>query len=377
MGGNVSFRQFLLLEGGNVTIADTIRADSIDLTQFERNDVVEVIKAGLHAINDKFEKKNGIAIWQQGQLNSGKIFSGSARHLFDENIPTEEFVKHKSKVGDVDTMVDLELKDQLEKFLDANKGKTFEGLTLIGWKKSADQFITLWKTKPFNIKVQVDLEFVAFIDGKPSEWANFSHSSDWNDIKSGVKGAFHKILMMSLLAPKAEVGIEQMIRKDKDTGQPREREFYGTEHAISLKGIRKKYKKLEGETREIKGLDGQTKTVPVFKATNSKNFIEDINLIFKAAFGSNSTPKEKEQFKSFNGIVKIIKDKMSPKQQQAVFNKFFDKLFGEGAQGLYLQDPQRDMDEKMVAIRSLSKGLGLSLSPEQITMRNEYVAKYK
>jgi hypothetical protein len=256
-------------------------------------------------------------------------------------------------------MVDEEIKELLKSFLDRNEDEEFKQLKYIGYKSSGDQFITLWKVLPAKINIQMDFELVPFEKDKPTKWSEFSHSSSYHDLEQGIKGAFHKILMTSLLGHKKADSIIQMKTKQK--------EIKAGIHALSIKGLRKKYEKI-GEQ------DGK----PVIRETGSKEFITNFYEIIKEVFNKEADEKDVEDFYSFDGILKMIKKYLGLHEIEGIMDDFVERLFGAQAQGLYRGEPNRDLDEKMVALNYAEKELDTKFSKDKLeTMQKDYYSKYK
>lgn len=342
----VSFKQFigkeLLNEGGNVVINGE-SAHSIELTKHDRDIVVKDIKEALSKLNKDFKQETGLHIWKPDVLAQNKIFSGSTKHLFDETVSTDKLEKVKPTFGDVDLMIDIDLKDQIKTYFDAHKFHHYKKLTFIGYKPSGDQLITLWKYHDYGINVQMDFEGVEFKDGEPTQWSHFSHSSHFEDTAKGIKGVFHKLLMTSLMAPKKVEAIEQMKTKQKEI-------IAGT-HSLSIKGLRQKYENV-GEQ------DGK----PVFKATDSKDFVTDFNEIFKEVFDKDPKESDIKNFWSFKGMLELIKKYMDIHDREQVVESFVEKLFGKGAQILYREDFEKDLKEKTAALQFLEDKLDIEFN---------------
>ena len=133
----------IILEGGNVQIGDQ-EAERIDLSQFDRDEIVPIFKDALISIDAGFRKMFRKPLWNPKLLNSNKFLSGSSIHFFNlKGIPTQEFVKHKQTVGDIDTQVDKNFTAEVEQFLSEIQGQAMGPATLIGSKKSVEQIITL------------------------------------------------------------------------------------------------------------------------------------------------------------------------------------------------------------------------------------------
>lgn len=348
----------LLVEGGNVQIGKH-SAQHIDLEDHDRDIVSDQVMKGLVEINQAFKEDTGLYIWKPSILKDGKIFSGSTKHFFDDRISTKKFLKHKQTVGDIDLMVDENIKSQLTNFIENHEDEDFASLTLIGSKKAGDQLITLWKLEPMGINLQMDLEFVAFAKDKPAEWSEFSHSASFEDIELGIKGAFHKILMTSLMGHKKTDAILQLKTKQK--------EIKAGTHTLSIKGLRKKFEKIGIQ-------DGK----PVLKLTNSKDFNTNFYEIIKQVFGTDATEDDVKLFWSFTGILKLMKKYMDKTSRDKIFEEFIDRLFGSEAQGLYRGDPNRDLDEKMLAVNLAKEKLNVDLTKSSLERKQkEYYDKYK
>jgi hypothetical protein len=354
---SITFKQFLL-EGGNFSI-DGEEASRIDLNLHDRIEVIKTVKKSLTKLNSQFKLEQGLYLWKPHVLSDGKIYSGSTKHLFDETIDEAKLKKHKPTFGDIDLMIDIELKDKFKNFAEHKKSHTFEHLTLIGSKLSGEQVITLWHHKKFDINIQIDFEGVEFVNNEPSEWAHFSHSSSFDDTVNGVKGVFHKFLMSSLMAPKKFDAIEQLKTKQK--------EIIASTHTLSIKGLREKYK-----------VTGEQEGKKVVVNTESDNFVTDFVEIFKEVFGKDPSQSDVKKFWSFKGIIDLIKKYMSEPEEEQVVESFIEKLFGEKAQSLYKGDNNRDLEEKMIAIRYLEDKLNIDIHKEKLNdISNTYYKKQK
>lgn len=363
----LTFKQFIshdpdqmIFEGGNVII-DGEEAGSIDLEKHDRKVVVDLIKKSLTKLNSQFKLKNGLYLWDPKVLKDNLIFSGSTKHLFDEGLIDDELKKHKSKFGDVDTMIDFNLKEQLRDYFDKQTDGDYGSLEFIGYKPSGDQLISLWKFKKYKINIQIDFEGVEFKDGEPSEWSHFSHSSPFEDLVNGIKGAFHKLLLTSLMAPKKVEAVEQMKTKQKDI-------IAGT-HSLSIKGMREKYK--------IVGHNDDGK--PIMVDTKSKDFVTDFIHIFREVFGKYpEQDADVKKFWSFKGMLELIKKYMDLNEREEVIKSFVEKLFGDAAQSLYRNDNNRDMEEKMQALNYLSDMLNVDINNDKlVSMQEVYYKKNK
>lgn len=365
----ITFKQFLLLEGGNVSIDDQ-DADRIDLSKLNRTKIVKKIDAGLHAINSAVKKDTGKAIWSDTLFKSKKFLSGSAFHFFNNAIDDETFKKHKGSVGDIDTQVDKTQDAALKDWLTKNKGKSFGPFTLIGFKTSAGQHISLWKLTDEGINIQIDLEMVDFgEDDHPTEWANFSHSSAWEDMTQGVKGVAHKYLLRALDAPK----LKDVVIKAK-TARGTDKETKSSETAFSVThGVRKKLKPVIGDDGKQVMVNGK----PAYHEMSTAESKGDTSLpnIFKNYFGRAASADDIKKLGSFTGLLALINKTFKDGDKQKITDGFARTLWGPQAQGLYKGDAQKDAEEKNSMMKLLVKTLGTKDSYD--ADRKEFYSNYK
>lgn len=362
--------QELLLCGGNVAIGDD-SADRIDLQKIDRTEIVNVLNDSLAAINGEFEKYFGVPLWNERLFKSKEFLSGSAFHFFNlQTIGDDEFVKVKSTVGDVDLQVSGTISPMVKEFLDNSKGKTFGALTLIGYKSSGGQYISLWKLPKFEINVQLDFELVEYDSaGNPSPWSQFAHSSAWDDLKAGIKGVFSKLLYSSLTAPKSK----DMIIKAK-TSRGKDKIINKSEMSFSVTtGLRNKFSPIldsSGEHVYENGLPTYTELT-----TAQSNNRTDLTQIFNIFFEKIPNAAELKQMSSFIGTLELIK-KYMPSDTNKIADKFADKLWGVSAQGLYKGDPGRDLAEKSTALSILCDEFGIN-QKKYDSQKIDYYKNYK
>lgn len=363
-----SFKQFII-EGGNVVIG-TEEAERIDLNKYDRDWITPKIDKTLRAISKQFERVSGQPLWSEELLDSKEFLSGSAFHFFNKAIATPEFIKHKSTVGDIDTQIDANLKDDVERFLNTIKGKKLGDATFIGFKKSVGQLITLWKFADPGINIQIDLEFVDFKEGKPTEWSQFSHSSTWEDMQAGVKGAFAKFLMRALTTR----SLKEIVLLKGKTEKPVK--MMSTDMAFSVaNGLRVKIEPvMDGKKqREMDGLPVY-KEIPVAAST----YINDMATIFRLQFGKEPTPSELKDLNSFVGGASLVKKYFDKKGQAVLLEGFVMSIFGKSAQPMYRGNPELDKKEKMVALEKLESILGIKYNRSSLKkMQNDFYRNYK
>lgn len=189
----LTFKGFLITEGGNVKIGDST-ATTMKITPQNRSHVAGDAHEFLHGLHNSFHKETGKHLFGKNAkaLNTGSTFSGSTHHLFDKNISDEEFAKHKKEVGDLDVKVPREHMDALHAHL--QPGKKIGKYTVIGVKKGPGEHHALI-SHINGENHQVDFEASDYDKDEPSKFDQFSHSSNWEDVKMGVKGYHHKILL--------------------------------------------------------------------------------------------------------------------------------------------------------------------------------------
>lgn len=350
--------------GGNVVFGDHA-ADRIDLQKLKRKDVVNTLTTSLLVVNDAFKRKTGFPLWQHDIRD---YLSGSTDSLFDPKISDEQFVAFKPSVGDIDTQVNGIHDDQIRAFLEANKGKKFGDLTLLGSKKSVDQWITLWKSKRFGINIQVDLEMVDFgKDGRPTPWSRFSHSSSWDDMVQGIKGIAHKYVFRALTA----MTLHDVIIRPK-TSRGKEKEQKASIDAFSPKGYRTKLKPALDEAGKHIYKNG----LPVYDemSVSDTGTVTDIEVIFEAFFKHTPSKNDLKLMESYTGVLQLIKKYVPADQYGRISDGMAHLLFGKGAQNMYRNDNERDLKEKTTIIQLMASALGLAPNRWD-SLINAYYAK--
>lgn len=363
----LSFRNFLL-EGGNVVL-NGIPAERINLKRVSRTEVVNSLKLGLNTINDEFTKYAGFPLWSSELFSSGDFLSGSSKWFFDlSSIDDIKFTEKKPTVGDVDLQVDGAAEDFVKGFLIQLKpGTVFSTLEYIGHKYSAEQYITLWKTD-FGQTVQIDFELVEYINGKPTPWSTFSHSSAWNDLELGIKGVFSKYLLRSLTAKSSK---DIILLKGKKQVPIK---THSTDYVASLKGIRNRIQPvMDGSSQRY------LENLPVYTEipSASAKYFTDMEIFFNILFGVKPTDTDLKDVNSFIGMIEIIKRYIKDRnEQQKILNKFVELLFGSDAQSLYRGRAGRlqDFREKTVALRYICKELNFSWTQYLTTIKTYYRA---
>ena len=374
-------RKRLLVEGGNLSI-NGHEAQHLDLKVTKRGYMVPKLNELLYAINSAYYKMYKEALWSNEVLASGEFLSGSSLHFFNvKGISDEVFTQKKPTVGDIDTMVDKTKEPNLQQFLTAYTNKQIGPAVFLGFQRGNEQFSGLFEMQDPPVKVQIDFEFVAFEKNKPTDWARFSHSSSWEDLQAGVKGVFHKWLIQAFTALTRK---DFLLRKMVGRGKLRQEQDVPTtdnmySFAVSSKeggGLRAKYEPVLDDNGQPLIKDG----LPVMTAAPTSGYEQNIGQIFSQILGQRLNPKQaqalQKQFWSFTGLLQVMNTLLSPEEKQQVMQGFLQKTIGPGAQGMYKNNPDKDIAEKTVAINTLLNTLKLPKPAELDQMLDKYRKAY-
>ena len=371
-----------LFEGGNLSVGSH-EAQHLDLKVTNRNYMVPKLNELLGAINQAYTKMYKQPLWNPKVLASGEFLSGSSLHFFNvKGISDETFVAKKPTVGDIDTMVDKTKETDLQQFLTAYTNKQIGPAKFLGFQRGNEQFSGLFELQDPPVKVQIDFEFVAFEKDVPTDWAKFSHSSSWEDLQAGVKGVFHKWLIQAFTTLTRK---DFLLRKMKGRGKLRQEvDEPMTDNmfsfAVSSKeggGLRAKYEPVLADNGKPLVIDG----LPVMREAPTAGYQQNIGQIFSTILGQRLTPKQaqalQKQFWSFTGLLNVMNTLMSPEEKQLVLDGFLQKTIGPGAQGMYKNNPDKDIAEKTTAINTMLQTLKLPKPANLDKMLQDYRQAYK
>ena len=374
----------VLKEGGNLEVGGH-QAQHIDLQVHNRGYIVPILDTLLNAINNGYQQQYQEPLWNPKLLKSQQFLSGSSLHFFNTaGISDDDFQRVKPKVGDIDTQVNKSNEANLEQYLTGIQGKIVGNAKFLGFSRGNEQYSSLWELTDPPIKVQIDLEFVKFDDkGKsPTEWSQFSHSSSWDDIQEGIKGVFHKWLIQSF----ASLSEQQfLLRKLVGRGKARaEQDVPTTDNMVSFAvssteggGLRAKYEPVLDEKGQPLVIDG----LSVMRALPPEDYEQDIGKIFSSLFGARVNPVEmkklQSKFWSFTGLVDVMNTILDQAEKEKVVDAFIDKCFAPGAQGLYKNEPDRDLGEKNAAVNLMLSRLKVTGPTNLEQMRNTYKSNYR
>lgn len=331
--------------------------------------MVPVVDSLLKSMDASFMSKFKSNLWSPALMKNKEFLSGSAFHFLNVQIPDEKFVKHKPTVGDIDTMVDKNKREQVETWLRSITGKQVGPAKLIGFKPNpgGDQFITLWEFSEPPVRVQLDLELVDFENNAPTAWSKFSHSSSWDDLEAGIKGVFHKYLLRAFTTNTLKDRLVQMKTKLKPVKS--------TDIAFAVTGgMRQKYKPvLDGGKQKV--VDG----LPVYTEVPAKDstYINSTEGMFELIFGKPPVGGEEKLLGSFMGGLQLANKYLDDEHKKLLLDGFVNTLFGQTAQELYKGDPENDKTEKEIALNTMLKALGMKADASIEQMKNAFYSNYK
>jgi hypothetical protein len=328
--------------------------------------MVGILNNLLISLNQAFAKKYKQPIWSPALLGSKQFLGGSSLAFFDTTgISDAEFLKHKPKVGDLDTQCDVNLKPQLQEFLDSIRGKHVGNATFLGYTNAAEQFNALFllddpkvNGEPV-IKMQIDFEFGEYAQGSPTEWYRFSHSSDWADISRGVKGVFHKWLFRALTGTvSSSTKYVVDVKKTKTTVSPEPVTDNNLSFAVASGqggGMSIKYEPYKDPATGKSKKDG----VPLMRLIPSaqREYVQNLAQQFELLFGQEPDRDELKLQQSFIGTCQLMNKYLDEEQKQQTVKYLIDICFEPGqAQMIDRDDPDSDRDVKFAAIDAMLIG---------------------
>jgi hypothetical protein len=375
-------KQSIIAEGGNLSLPGGHDAQQIDLKVHNRAYIVPILNNLINSINNAYSQQYQTPLWDPKLIKQRAFLSGSSLHFFNTDIPDEEFIAKKPKVGDIDTQVNKDYEGNLEHFLTTNQGKVFGPAKLLGFQRGNEQFSSLWEFTDPPIKVQIDLEFVKYDKKGPTAWSQFSHSSSWDDLQAGIKGVFHKFLIQSFTSLTNQ---DFLLRKMVGRGKAKEQQdIPTTDNMVSFAvssseggGLRAKYEPVLDEKGNPLVING----LPVMQALPPAGYEQDLSKIFGTIFGSRVNPAQLKKILpktwSFVGLLELMNLILDPQEKERVLDSFINKLFAPGAQGLYKNDPKRDVTEKNAALNTMLQVLKVTAPGNLEQMRQDYTSNYR
>jgi len=199
-----------VLWNGNLAQAAPIIFDE----KITRDKFVKDVKDVIKIIDNIHKRAFGEGLYKEKVrdeiLETAYTFMGSSEFLFAPNdkISDEEYNKYKKKTGDIDLLVSEDKIPSLFQILNELRGRKLSPtVTFVGHNKLSETEIRGEQINGiFEFKVpgrdflfQIDFVFVPFDnEGRPFEEEKFLRGSSWEDIKQGIKGIGHKLILQSL-----------------------------------------------------------------------------------------------------------------------------------------------------------------------------------
>lgn len=346
----------LITEGGNVHLGDKKTVPiPIEKRDSRREHVHEFLrsvnKAAGHHLFGKEEKA----------LHSHSAYSGSSRHMMDASIATHELGKHKKKFGDVDVMVPHDSEHHLLHAL--KPGSKHGKFHVVGVRKIGSQHTAVVRHEDGDHN-QIDFEYKPYKNHEPTKFAQWSQNSHMKDLKTGLKGVFHKHLLNAVTSAHAKHGIIETIGKKKtkhEEGEVREHTF-SPNH-----GLRAKHYPVMKDGKHVHhgphGVYSEHKTGEV-------PYDQDLHSIHHKLFGKKGSSVDIDSMHSFHGTAGLIKKHLHPSTHKKIVHSFIDKMYGKEARPLD-NDHHEDLKVKEHAIGHLRKHLPAAFDAETNKLHHE------
>ena len=106
------------------------------------------------------------------------------------------------------------------------------------------------------------------------------------------------------------------------------------------------------------------------------DYIKDMSQQFELFFGKLPQDNERKMMRSLVGTVELMKEHLSPDQQQIAVSEFIKLCFGKAGQMIDANDPQADFKTKMVGTRQKIYTPPIK-NPLLETIRQNFVTKLK
>lgn len=343
MGGNIS----VIASSGQEHVAKPINFQKID-RRFLRNTLIEVFKEINHAYLVEYK----VPLWQSPQLlETGYMFSGTSRYLFDLSVNDLFLINYNPIMGDVDVMVPLGTHTRLWDLFE-NYVSKLENIEYLGNNRKDKRFLnlqanTLWNIHGWNI--QIDFEFTEFYLTKESEYAptvfsKFCHYSHVDDTINNIKGVNHKYLLRSMATASSLLENAVVMTPKATPEKPRLKKINKPlclyRFSVS-RGFRIGYQ-LITENGEAWG--HPNKAIYKELATKDSVYKQDIGEMFCAFFGNKPSNSELDMMWSFTGLLHLMNEYFTEEQINETFEKLCNLYWGE--QCLVRNNPDADRDIK-------------------------------
>lgn len=333
------------------------------------NLIFDSIEVLLKEINKKYFSEYYNYLWGglDSLLENFEIFGGSSKILINERC----IKNYDPKIKNIDIFIP---KDKLKSFYDflqkfENKNLTPE-YKYLGQTKSefyGNEIKSFWNFKFEEENVSYNLNFwgVEFDDvsDKPTIFAQFSRSNNYNDFVAGFNGIFHKYLLRSIVKIVSEDENMVILTQKSSEDKIKLKKMKEIPSKLSFnveKGIREKY-------REIKKLKHEEKQCYKENMVNNEEYITDPYNMFLMIFKKSTYNYDK--FSSFVGLVEYIEDEFDQKTIEKIFNYCVELLFGKNAFELIYDDPTEDKEYKLKMINYFYDSFKYLKESEDITLK--------
>lgn len=321
--------------GGNLKIANS-SATRISLAQHTRQQIVSTIESVAKSVAREFEASTGIKLWNWDQISVSDITSGSTKFLFDVGISDSTLQNLYPEFGDIDLQLPVNYSQQFLSWL--NTVSQVGEYELIGCKKGNEQVPSLWYIPQLNLNMQIDFEFVEFENWLPTEWAQFSKVSSFDDVtKLSTKGVHHKWFLQAL----TRAHMDEFKVVIPSPTEVVEASYYSL--AFTSKeggGLRRRYYQLPVEDSRV------------FVRAPRANYTRNIQQIFETLLGSKyNRAAHLSMTTSLYEAAMLANYCLTDEQKHAVFMAFVDKCFGKSSQSVYRDNPGLDLVQKQAAIQ--------------------------
>ncbi|WXB48000.1 hypothetical protein WCWAEYFT_CDS0298 [Vibrio phage VB_VaC_TDDLMA] len=378
--------------GGNVSVnrnGQVFKAQKIDLTKIGICEFRAKVLTTIAKLNKMFKEEYGEFLWNPNGAYQ-EYFNGSASFVLNLNMESSELLKYKPLVGDIDIVVPDTRKKELFSLLKKLENKQLLSCSrYIGSNKLKSSSIGNQINSIFefsfqngeNVNVQFDFEFVEFEGDKPTEWAMFSHNSDFRDAKLGIKAVNHKYLIRALVGAvsyRPDVAIataSSCLGSVTLSKSVRDRQARMLKFSVG-RGLREAYEPILDENGKVLYMDGKY----IYKMTNSKEseYITNIDEMVMRIFSLTQLDDlDYERFYHFGGLVDLLHKYTSKEVQQEVHDRYLHLLWkpeNGRAQELEAGDPDADLKAKLPGYKFFVNKLGLEDKSEAYT--KEYYKTY-
>lgn len=364
----------IIQEGGNFGTAEEIVLKDIGGSEALKIFVNSFVKD----LNKKYKSKYKEDLISDKAL-AKMPFSGSTKILMRPNQKIERF--GKTKVGDIDLMVDRSKAKEIKEFLNSISGSTIGGAKILGGKNIR---ITPVKEKGINsddivvvekkfgnkiVNIQFDIEYSEYEDGVPSRWANVSRSSPALDLRKGIKGLYHKELLRALtnVVGRSSIGAKNIIVVGKNgkplKTQPKTEEL--SNYAFNVfAGVRTKRYKTVGNI----GNKTAIQEIP----TSESTFTNDLDVIYELLFNQKPSSRESKRLESFTGLTKLIDKKLDTDKKNKIAKYLLDILFGGKGAGTESQRPRAQREVTWKIFDKNVKGHGIKSKDVENKIKEYY-----